>query len=44
MGYVALSRVRDLESLCIKGIAWDKFKTHPKVLQYYEAVGEGGIG
>jgi len=38
MGYVALSRVRDIESLSIKDIDWDKFKTHPKVIEFYNSV------
>ena len=39
MGYVALSRVRDLESLSIKDIDWDRFKTHPKVIEFYDSIG-----
>ncbi len=38
MGYVALSRVRDLESLSIKDIDWDRFKAHPKVIDYYNSL------
>ena len=37
MGYVALSRVCDLSSLSIIGIDWAGFKTHPKVIEYYNS-------
>jgi ATP-dependent DNA helicase PIF1 len=38
MGYVALSRVRDLDSLSIKSIDWARFKTHPKVIEFYNNI------
>ncbi len=34
--YVALSRVKSLEGLCIKGgMTVDRIKAHPKVKEYY---------
>lgn len=33
--YVALSRVRNLESMTITGIRWKQIKAHPKALEYY---------
>lgn len=35
MGYVALSRVTDLNGLSIKGIDWDNIACNPKVIEYY---------
>lgn len=35
MGYVALSRVKNLEGLSIVDIAWNKIKAHPKALDFY---------
>ena len=36
MGYVALSRVRDLESLSIKSINWSRITAHPKAIKFYK--------
>ena len=38
MGYVALSRVKDLKSLSIKSINWSKIKTHPKAIEFYKKI------
>jgi ATP-dependent DNA helicase PIF1 len=38
MGYVALSRVRDLDSLSIEDIDWDQIVTHPKVVEFYTSI------
>tara|TARA_B100000900_G_scaffold406958_1_gene418855 strand:+ start:1644 stop:2921 length:1278 start_codon:yes stop_codon:yes gene_type:complete len=35
MGYVALSRVTDINGLSIKGIDWDNIACNPKVIEYY---------
>lgn len=35
MGYVALSRVKNLEGLCIEDIDWGKIKAHPEVIEYF---------
>jgi ATP-dependent DNA helicase PIF1 len=37
MVYVALSRVRSLEGLHLKGFTPSKIKAHPKVLQFYKS-------
>jgi len=36
MGYVALSRVKDLESLSITGINWSRINAHPKATKFYK--------
>ena len=36
MGYVALSRIKNLEGLSIKRINWDKIRAHPKAVEFYE--------
>ena len=36
MGYVALSRVKDLESLSIIGINWSRVNAHPKATKFYK--------
>ena len=38
MGYVALSRVKDLNALSIKSINWSKIKTHPKAIEFYKKI------
>lgn len=41
MAYVALSRVKDIESLFIEGgVDWSKVKAHPKVIQFYKEIDE----
>ena len=35
MGYVALSRVKNLEGLYIEDIDWGKIKAHPEVIEYF---------
>ena len=35
MGYVALSRVRDLSGLYIEDIDWNKIRAHPAVSEYF---------
>jgi ATP-dependent DNA helicase PIF1 len=39
-GYVALSRVRDLESLRLTGISFSKIRAHPKALEFYARLKE----
>lgn len=42
MGYVALSRVKNLHGLSIKsGIEWDTILPHPKAQEYYHSLQEG---
>ena len=36
--YVALSRVKDLNSLSIKNFDYTSIKTHPKVIEFYEKI------
>ena len=33
--YVALSRVKSLEGLSLKGIDWSKLRAHPRVLAWH---------
>lgn len=35
MGYVALSRVKTLDGLCIKNIDYDEIRAHPKAVEFY---------
>jgi len=35
--YVALSRIKSLEGLSIIDIDYDKIKSHPKALEFYES-------
>ncbi len=37
--YVALSRVKSLESLYLKNINWNLVKAHPKALEFYHNIG-----
>ena len=36
--YVALSRVRSLEGLSLRGLDWSKLRAHPKVLAWHRAM------
>ena len=38
MAYVALSRVKDIDSLTITNINWSKIRAHPKAVAYYETI------
>ena len=38
MAYVALSRVRNLEGLSILSINWNKIKTNPKAIEFYNNI------
>lgn len=38
MGYVALSRVKDLESLSITSIDWSRIDAHPKATKFYKSL------
>jgi ATP-dependent DNA helicase PIF1 len=37
MGYVALSRVKNLDGLYIEDIDWTKIKAHPEVIEYFNS-------
>jgi ATP-dependent DNA helicase PIF1 len=34
--YVAFSRARDLDKICIRNLNIDKIKAHPKAAEFYE--------
>ena len=38
--YVALSRVRELDGLNIKGVDWDKIRVNPDVVNFYKSLDE----
>ena len=40
--YTALSRVKNLNGLCVMNIAKSAFKTHPDVLEFYGAIARNG--
>jgi len=43
MGYTALSRARSLEGLSIISVDWNKIKTHPRAIEYYNNISEFDI-
>lgn len=42
-GYVALSRVKRLDGLSLKGIDYDLIRPHPKVIQFYKEIQESNM-